>query len=533
MIDITGKHYIAGLWVEGPNTFKSQNPHTGEDNDFAISNATVEMVDQAVSSAESAFDQFAKTTLNDRAAFLRTVADEIDARGEVLTEIGHMETALPAARLEMERGRTVNQLRFFANWIEEGSWLQARIDQADPERTPLPKPDIRSLNKAIGPVAVFGASNFPLAFSTAGGDTASALAAGCPVIVKAHPAHPGTCEIIARAFDAAIQKCAMPEGVISQLQGGGFDVGQSLVAHPGIKAVGFTGSLAGGRALFDIAVSRPEPIPFYGELGSNNPVFLLENTLAENTEPLAANWAASLTMGAGQFCTNPGVIVAVKGAKLDTFKVKAINDLKAAPAQAMLTKRIAETYQSQGVAFASSNNVDCLLEPSAFGGTLCDLAYETTPGVFAVDAQTWMTDKSLNEEIFGAAAFIVECENDEELLKVAASFHGQLTATIQMSDADSTLASQLVSIMEEKAGRVLVNGFPTGVEVCHSMVHGGPYPASTNASTTSVGSLAIQRFVRPISYQSLPDQLLPAALQNNNPLLITRLIDGSYTNRKI
>jgi 2,5-dioxopentanoate dehydrogenase len=525
MTHITGKHLIAGLWIEGPSTFQSDNPTTGEKNEYSFFDATPELVDQAVFAARGSFEAFAKTSPFERANFLRTIADEINARGDDITKVAHSETALPAARLEMERGRTVGQLKFFADWIEEGSWLGARIELANPERAPLPKPDIRSFNKAIGPVVVFGASNFPLAFSTAGGDTASALAAGCPVIVKAHQAHPGTCELIAQAIQAAIKKCNMPNGVFSQLQGGNFSVGQSLVAHPDIKAVGFTGSLGGGRALFNIAVNRAQPIPFYGELGSNNPVFLLREAMKLRAKSIGEAWAQSLTMGVGQFCTNPGVIVALKGAETDTFITNALNVLEGVIAQPMLTSRIAKCYQDITQLHAQNDQVTCLLEPKQ-----SDNAFYARPGVFKVDAKAWLNYPDLSEEIFGPSAFIVECANETEVLSVASAFNGQLTATLQMNDEDKEVAAQLIAIMEEKAGRVLINAYPTGVEVCHSMVHGGPYPASTDVKSTSVGSLAIERFIRPISYQGLPDSLLPPALQNANPLSINRLVDGKWKN---
>lgn len=525
MTKLTGQHYIAGLWIEGPSTFQADNPATGAKNETAFFDATPDLVDQAVSAATTAFETFAKTSPTDRANFLRTIATEIDARGDQITELGQSETALPAARLEMERGRTVNQLKFFADWIEEGSWLQARIELANPDRSPLPKPDIRSVNKAIGPVAIFGASNFPLAFSTAGGDTASALAAGCPVIVKAHPAHPGTCEIVAQAIAAAVQKCNMPKGVFSQLQGGDNSVGQSLVAHHGIKAVGFTGSLGGGRALYDIAVSRDQPIPFYGELGSNNPVFLLPEAMKDRAAAIGEAWAQSLVMGVGQFCTNPGVIITLKGDAATAFTAKAIDVLTDVAAQPMLTSRIAKCYHDITKQHVENDKIACLLEAYS-----SDNLFYAMPGVFKVAGQTWLANEDLSEEIFGPSAIIVECDDITEMLSVASSFCGQLTATLQMNDADASIASQLVAILEEKAGRVLVNGFPTGVEVCHSMVHGGPYPASTDARSTSVGSLAIERFIRPISYQNLPDAMLPPALQNANPLGLNRLVDGHWNN---
>ncbi len=528
MTEITGKHLIAGEWHDGPDTFKCYAPHSGAQSEYDIFNGTPKLVDLAVEAATDAYASFSTSSPKQRADFLRAIASEIESRGDLLTKYGCLETALPEARLNMERGRTIGQLNFFANWIEEGSWLQARIETKDPERTPLPKPDIRSCNKAIGPVAVFGASNFPLAFSTAGGDTASALAAGCPVVVKAHPAHPATCELIAQSIAAAIKTCGLPSGVFNQIQGGGFDVGQRLVAHEGIKAVGFTGSLKGGRALFDIAVSRDHPIPFYGELGSNNPMFLLPSSLASNAATIGANWANSLTMGVGQFCTNPGVIFALEGDDLETFKSAALEVLSGIAAQPMLTAGIAANYNATLKSFIEAQKITCLLNAQA-----SESEFHVTPAVLETDAQTWLQNKELSEEIFGPAAIIVKCSTPDEFEALAKSLLGQLTATLHLENGDLALANQLRPLLEDKSGRVLVNSFPTGVEVCHSMVHGGPYPASTDVKTTSVGSLAIERFIRPVSYQDMPNELLPVALQNENPLSITRLINGQYSADKI
>ena len=518
---LTGKSYIAGNWTGSGTTFQADNPTTNSKNESLFFHGTIEQVNQAAEAALSSFEAFATTSLADRSRFLRKIAEEIDARGDAITEIGQLETALPSARLEGERGRTVGQLRLFADWLEQGDWLGARIDTALPDRAPLPRPDIRVANKALGPVAVFGASNFPLAFSAGGGDTASALAAGCPVVVKAHSAHPGVSEIIALAVEAAVKACNMPAGVFSLIQGGKREVGQSLVSHPAIKAVGFTGSLAGGRALYDIAVSRPEPIPFYGELGSNNPVYLLPHAMAENATTIAEGWAASLTMGTGQFCTNPGVIVALKGDPLEQFKQQAVALLSEVAASAMLTDRIADAYHQVTQAHTDDSRLDCLLAPAKQDNPFC-----AAPGVYCVSYAAWSDNQDLADEIFGPAAIIIECQSSDEMADVAKNFVGQLTSTIQMSDKDTEIAQTLMPHLERKSGRVLVNGYPTGVEVCHAMVHGGPYPASTDAKSTSVGTLAIERFVRPISYQNMPDTMLPPALRSSNPYNITRLIDG-------
>lgn len=520
---LSGQHYIAGEWLDGPDVFQTDNPSTGEKLPQKFQKGTEALVDQAVRAANACAEEFASMSPSKRAGFLRAIADEIDARGDDITEMGTAESALPAARLQGERGRTVGQLRFFADWIEEGSWFEARIETAQPDRAPLPKPDIRSMFKALGPVGVFGASNFPLAFSTAGGDTASALAAGCPVIFKAHDAHPGTSEIVARAIAAAVEKTGMPKGVFSLVHGGTRAVGQTLVAHPMIKAVGFTGSTGGGRALFDIAVSRPEPIPFYGELGSNNPVFLMPSAMGNKAADIAKGWVGSLTMGVGQFCTNPGLLLAVKGADLDTFVETAVGELGGVASQAMLTDRVSSAYQQVNDEMAGHAKVTCVLKRRAEDGP-----FEGSPAVYRVSATDWQAHPELAEEMFGPAGIIVECDNAEQMLEIAGSLGGQLTATVQMDDGDAELAGKLRPALEKCAGRILINGWPTGVEVCHSMVHGGPYPSSTDSRATSVGSLAIKRFIRPVSYQAFPQALLPDALKDDNPLNIPRLVDGKW-----
>ncbi|MDP2699133.1 aldehyde dehydrogenase (NADP(+)) [Thalassospira sp.] len=520
---LSGQHLIAGEWRNGPDVFQADNPATGKKLPQTYQKGTKELVDEAVQAAHDCAEEFASLLPARRAAFLRTIADEIDARGDAITEIGTLETALPAARLQGERGRTVGQLRFFADWIEEGSWLEARIDSALPDRQPLPRPDIRVMHKALGPVGVFGASNFPLAFSVAGGDTASALAAGCPVVFKAHDAHPGTSEIVARAIAAAITKTGMPAGVFSLIHGGSRVIGQTLVTHPMIKAVGFTGSTGGGRALFDLAVSRPEPIPFYGELGSNNPVFLLPEIMAEKAADIARGWVGSLTMGVGQFCTNPGLLIALKGDALDRFVTTAaelLGDVAGAP---MLTDRVSSAYHHVTDAMSKHGKVTCALKRRDTDGP-----FEGSPAIYRVSAADWLAHPELAEEMFGPAGIIVECDSADQMVALSGTLIGQLTATVHLNDADSGLAAKLRPALEKCAGRILINGWPTGVEVCHSMVHGGPYPASTDSRATSVGSLAIKRFIRPVSYQAFPDALLPPALQNANPLGIPRLVDGKW-----
>ncbi|MCA1970293.1 MAG: aldehyde dehydrogenase (NADP(+)), partial [Rhizobium sp.] len=434
------------------------------------------------------------------------IAEEIDARGDDITEIGSGETGLPKARLVGERGRTVGQLRLFAAHILKGDYLDRRHDAALPDRQPLPRPDLKLMQRPIGPVGVFGASNFPLAFSTAGGDTASALAAGCPVVVKGHEAHPGTAEIVAAAIDAAIKRCGVHPGVFSLVQGGNREVGTALVQHPLIKAIGFTGSLGGGRALFDLCAKRPEPIPFFGELGSVNPMFLLPQAMAARGEAIAKGWVGSLTMGAGQFCTNPGIVVVIEGETANAFTKAAEQALSAVAPQTMLTEGIAEAYRKGATKIASVEGVRSVLTST------CDLR-NATPYLFATTGKEWLANHALGEEVFGPLGMIVTVTDTDEMLAVARSLEGQLTASLHLEAGDEALGAKLLPILERKAGRLLANGFPTGVEVADAMVHGGPYPASTNFGATSVGTMAIRRFLRPVCYQDIPVALLPEDLR--------------------
>ncbi|NIZ13817.1 aldehyde dehydrogenase (NADP(+)) [Phaeobacter sp. HF9A] len=494
-----GKHLIAGNWVESPETFASQ-PVTGEP--MTVCAGGPAEVDQAVKAAEAAFLTYGWTSREQRAAFLEAIADEIEARGADITRLGTAETGLPEARLEGERGRTTGQLRLFAAHIRDGAYLDERHDPALPDRAPLPRPDLKMVQRPIGPVAVFGASNFPLAFSTAGGDTAAALAAGCPVVVKGHPAHPATGEIVADAIKAAIETCGLPAGVFSLVQGISHDLGGALVKHPLIRAVGFTGSLGAGRALFDLCAARPDPIPFYGELGSINPMFLMPEALAARGAELGTGWAGSLTMGVGQFCTNPGLVIAQKGADLEAFVAAAKDALAEAGASVMLTEGIAEAYRKGQSEIAEIASVQEVLSSSCAART-------ATPAVYRVSAADWMANEALSEEVFGPLGLIVEAESLDQMLELARGLKGQLTATLQMDAGDTDAARSFVPVLERKAGRLLVNGFPTGVEVADAMVHGGPYPASTNFGATSVGTMAVRRFLRPVCYQNMPDALLP------------------------
>ncbi|NRP20560.1 Alpha-ketoglutaric semialdehyde dehydrogenase [Ensifer adhaerens] len=499
-----GKHLVAGEWLDGAGTFASTPAH-GPAHDFAV--GTVELVNRACEAAEEAFWTYGNSSRAERAAFLRAIADEIEARAEAITEIGSQETGLPEARLQGERGRTTGQLRLFADHIEAGAYLDRRFDAALPERQPAPRPEIRLIQRPIGPVAVFGASNFPLAFSTAGGDTAAALAAGCPVVVKGHSAHPGTGEIVAEAVEAAIRKTGVHPGVFSLIQGGNRQVGEALVQHPLIKAVGFTGSLAGGRALFNLCAARPEPIPFFGELGSVNPMFLLPEALKARAESLGQGWAGSLTMGAGQFCTNPGIAVVIEGSDADRFTAAATEALGKVAAQTMLTDGIAKAYRDGQERFTTRNSVKPLLVTNSADRTASPNLFETTGAQF-------LADHALGEEVFGPLGLVVRVNSEDEMEQLARGLQGQLTVTVHMDAGDTQPALRLRPILERKAGRLLVNGFPTGVEVVDSMVHGGPYPASTNFGATSVGTMSIRRFLRPVAYQNMPEALLPEDFGN-------------------
>ncbi|GAB3119613.1 aldehyde dehydrogenase (NADP(+)) [Novispirillum itersonii] len=508
-LPVDGGHSIGGKWTpvsERDATFRAMAPAQQHLLPTVFAEATEQDVDRAARAAAEAARRFAATSREQRALFLEAIAAELEARGPALTALAHAETALPVARLEGERGRTTGQLRFFATRLRDGTDFPLIHTPGNPARTPLPQPDLRITYRPLGPVAVFGASNFPLAFSVAGGDTASALAAGCPVIVKAHAAHPGTSALAAEAVMAAVRTCGLPAGVFSLLQGRGFSGGQALVRHPAVQAVGFTGSLRGGRSLFDLAMTRPQPIPFYGELGSCNPVILLPGALAARGDSLATQWAASLTQGVGQFCTNPGIILAVDGPDLSRFTEQAVTALRPVPAAPMLTGWIARAYQDSLTALAAVPGVSCLLPAAAMTPA------EAAPAVFRVSSDTWRHQSRLHAETFGPAAIIVACRDLADLTAVLEDLDGQLTITLHLEDSaetDRTAAATLLPVCSEKAGRVLFNGMPTGVEVSPAMVHGGPYPASTASATTSVGGLAVQRFLRPVSYQDCPAFLSP------------------------
>jgi len=516
---ITGKNLIAGEPVDSPD-----GRFTAFGTAAAFEEASGVHVDRALDAAERASRDYRQLSPERRAEFLDRIADAIERAGELL-EVANLETALPLERLAGERARTAGQLRLFANLVREGSWVDARIDRAVPDRKPLPKPDIRRMLIPIGPVAVFGASNFPLAFSVAGGDTASALAAGCPVVVKAHPAHPATSEIAARAVIDAAAAAGMPPGVFSLIQSTRNDVAIALVQHPRTRAVGFTGSLRAGRALFDAAARRPSPIPVYAEMGSVNPVFLLPGALAERAEAIAEGLAASVTLGVGQFCTNPGVVVGVASESFDRFVRRLESLIRDARPGTMLYPALLQSYEA-GVLRLSAVDGTTTVRASAGGQGQESCAL---PSLFDTTAQTFLRHPELSEEVFGPSTVVVRCGSREEMDAVARRLDGQLTATIHGTPADLTGHAWLVSILEDKAGRLVVNGFPTGVEVCAAMQHGGPYPATTDSRTTSVGTAAIHRFARPVAYQNFPPSSLPAELQDANPRGIWRLVDGAMT----
>lgn len=517
---ITGQMLIGSRDVTGSQSaIHGINPATNEALDPAFPGGTQEDVNAACKLAAQAFRVYRHTSPQERAVFLETIAQHIEALGDALIARAHQETGLPLIRLQGERARTCGQLRLFAGELRRGAWMDARVDSAMPERQPLPRSDLRLQYIPVGPVAVFGASNFPLAFSVAGGDTAAALAAGAPVIVKGHSAHPGTSELVGRAVREAVQQCGLPEGVFSLLFGSGAQIGQSLAKHPVIKAVAFTGSRSAGVALMKTAAARAEPIPVFAEMSSINPVFLLPGALAERAEDVARGFVASLTMGAGQFCTNPGLLIGLRSSELDTFIEAASAAVQAAESSTMLTPGIYAAYE-EGVAHLKGQNAASLVAEGKLDGSRSN---QCQARLFTCEAQAFIqAPQDLGREVFGASSLIVVCDHAEQMKEVIDALEGQLTATLQMTEADTALAQDLLDHLELKVGRILVNGYPTGVEVCDAMVHGGPFPATSDSRSTSVGSAAIYRFLRPVCYQDMPDVLLPAALKRGNPWNIPR-----------
>jgi alpha-ketoglutaric semialdehyde dehydrogenase len=520
---LTGSNFIGcERSVKSNVTFQAVNPETGEKMLPLFYEATRQEVDEAVLKAWSAFKAYNQKNGEEKALLLQTIADEIINLGDDLVNRCHEETGLPTERLKGERGRTVNQLRLFADLLKEGSWVEARIDRADPGRQPAPKPDIRSMQKALGPVGIFGAGNFPLAFSVAGGDTASALAAGCPVVVKAHPAHPGTGEMVTTAIHTAIKRTNMPDGTFSMLHGSSLMVGMSVAEHPKIKAIGFTGSFRGGKALFDAAARRPEPIPVYAEMSSTNPVFILPGALSERLTEIAKGLAASVTLGAGQFCTNPGIFIMEESEDSDKFLELLTGLLQETPSSTMLSSAVYHSYKDGITALKRNKEIEMLTRSKSDSRENMG-----TPYLLKTSAQCFMASKSFEKEVFGPSTLAVLTKNKNEMLDIAEYLSGHLTATLQASGEDLNHYIELISILQQKAGRLIINGFPTGVEVCHSMIHGGPFPATTDCHFTSVGTASIYRFTRPVCYQNFPDHLLPDELKDNNPLQIWRLVDGN------
>jgi NADP-dependent aldehyde dehydrogenase len=519
---LTGHSIIAGQQAVGEHgTTFGFDPATNEQLEPAYTLISEDQLKTATRAAAEAYESFSTLDPDTHANFLEAIAENIDALGEELITRASRETGLPAARLQGERNRTTGQLRLFADVVRKGDFRGVRIDPAIPDRAPLPRPDIRQRQIPLGPVAVFGASNFPMAFSTAGGDTASALAAGCPVIFKAHNAHPGTGELTGQAIVKAVKDTGLHPGVFSLIYGPGISIGQALVADPVIKAVGFTGSRAAGLSLMQTAASRPEPIPVYAEMSSLNPVFVFPGALRGDVDALAQQYVASVTGSSGQLCTSPGLLFAPDGETGDKLAAAVGHAVSACPGQTMLTEAIAGSWKSGTAALGSADNVSLV-----GNGTEGTTQNAPAPTIYGTDITDFMTNPVLHEEIFGAASLVIRYSTAEDLIDAINRLEGQLTASLQITEEDYPTAARLIPALEQKVGRILVNGWPTGVEVGHAMVHGGPFPATSDSRTTSVGSLAINRFLRPVAYQNLPQDLLPAAVQDNNPWNLNRLMDG-------
>ena len=494
---LTGKHLIAGQWVHSPLTFRSSPMH-GIGGEFA--DGGEKEIDRACNLAAESFHTFADSPRETRQSLLNEIASSMESmQGDILA-IGCNETGLLPDRLKGEFTRTVNQLRYFAKTIESDDHLGLRHDKALPDRSPIPRPDLQMIHRPVGPVGVFGASNFPLAFSVAGGDTAAALSVGCPVVVKGHQGHPGTSELVAQCVKKAVDAARLPAGIFSLVQSNSFEAGQSLVTHPAIKAVGFTGSLRGGRALYDLCAARAEPIPFYGELGSINPVFILRDSLTADWKSLASNWVDSLVFGAGQLCTNPGLVVLNSSDAATNFIQAAKEKLETSGLYDLLSEPIADAFRHGHDQIKYSSATETHISANC-------MRRSVSAGLFTTTTEQWIENDFLSEEVFGPLGMVAIARSDEEMLKLARSLAGQLTCSIHMSHSDQQTAGALLNIVQHKAGRVIFNGFPTGVEVCDAMVHGGPYPASTNFGATSVGSLSIKRFLRPVCFQNMPESL--------------------------
>jgi NADP-dependent aldehyde dehydrogenase len=520
-MSIATEQFIAGTRSQrGKATFNAEQAGTGKSLSIAFAEATPEEIDLACVKAAHAAPVWANTSLAKRADLLDAIATELESRADAFVEQAGAETGLPEARIRGELGRTSGQLRLFAGVVREGAFLGVRIDHGDPDRAPAPKPDLRQYQIPLGPVGVFGASNFPLAFSVCGGDTASALAAGCPVVVKAHPAHPGTSAIAAEAVESAVANLEVPAGVFSMLQGSSHALGAALVQHSAIQAIGFTGSQRGGLALQALAQSRAVPIPVYAEMGSVNPLFILPGALSERAEAIAEGLAGSITMGCGQFCTKPGLVFVPRSDALSSFNDALSAKLQSLPANAMLHSGILAAYEQGCHVLDQADGVERLAAGEEKAGLAQAKAYIT-------NETTFLANPALAEEIFGPVTLIIAMDDPAQATTLADALQGQLTAGIHLSQSDIAIAEPLIERLQQKAGRILANGYPTGVEVGEAMVHGGPYPATTDSRTTSVGTRAIERFLRPLALQDMPDALLPAALREANPLGLPRRVDGA------
>lgn len=524
---LQGKSLLAGrTGATGGTIFRAINPATSESLAPDFHEASMTEVDAALQAAAAAFQGYRARPAETRAKLLETIAAEIEALGDALLQRAQAETGLPLARLQGERARTCSQLRLFAQVVREGSWVDARIDPALPDRQPLPRPDLRRMLIPLGPVVVFGSSNFPLAFSVAGGDTASALAAGCPVIVKAHRAHPGTAELVGHAVVRAVAACGLPAGLFSLVHGGGATVGIAMVKHPAVAAVGFTGSHAAGRALCDAAAARPHPIPVFAEMSSLNPVFLLPGAVRERGAALAQGLLGSFTLGAGQFCTKPGLIFALRGPDTDAFLQALATAVQGAACATMLTPGIHAAFVENRAKVTTLPDVRIL---AAAGAAPDASKTQGQPSVAVTTADNFLKHPALATEAFGPFTLVITAASTDELTACVRALEGQLTATLHGTTADLAAAGPLVALLEQKAGRLLVNGFPTGVEVSPAMNHGGPSPATSDSRHTSVGTAALLRFARPVCYQNFPEALLPVALRDANPLGLMRLVDGKLT----
>jgi NADP-dependent aldehyde dehydrogenase len=507
----------------GGKNFAGVNPATSTALPVEFHSASVADVDAVAKLAEEAFAIYSQWSGAKKLALLNRIAELLEANAATIVERANLETALPAARLQGELARTCFQLRQYGQAAASGLCAGARIDHADPNRQPQPKPDLRSMLVPVGPVVVFGASNFPLAYSVAGGDTASALAAGCPVIVKAHPAHPGTSELVGAVIQQAARECGAPAGIFSLLFDAGFEVGAALVKHPLIKAVGFTGSRRGGRALMDLAAVRPEPIPVFAEMSSINPVFILNGALEQRAEEIASGLHGSVTLGVGQFCTNPGLVFVEAGAGAKKFLAKLESLIAATAPGTMLTAGICSAYHAGMGMLAKTGGVKLVASTNS---QLDPAKSQAGTALFVTSAETFLANHSLMNEVFGPSTLVVKCVSREQLLAMARQIEGQLTATVHATTEEISASGELLQILATKAGRLVFNGFPTGVEVAHAMTHGGPYPSTSDGRSTSVGTRAIERFLRPASWQNFPDAALPPELQESNPLKIVRLVDG-------